>query len=520
MSVPSPSNPYNLPPLKDRLREVFNTYFKFGYTTFGGPAAHIAILYDEIVVKRQWISNEQFTELFAICQALPGPASTELAYSLTLVRSGFLCSAFAFLLWSIPGAIVMTVVGILIANIKEGIPLWATRLEQGLASAAIGLVALAAYRMSTTLATDKMTRILALVAGGASALYTAPWLLPVIMISGGLVSYTFDAFVAPAHLKWTEQRVSRKEKEQADKKDLEKGSDNKGAESSAAQDSDHTHEGSISDSNQITTVDDKASSVHGSLRNRGTVESPASSEKADNLISDSQVDNERKQFSYTKKLGFFFFLIFLAILIASILVKALVPPSAADENGQVAAQYGQLAATFYFTGSIIFGGGPVIIPLLKTYTVDSHWMTNQQFLVGLALIQSLPGPNFNFACFLGAVAMINANKSGVVGAILCFIGIFLPGILLKNAIIPFWQFVRQHPSVKMVFRGVNACALGLVFSATWLLWVQTNALGGDSGYHGVIASTAFVASGYLDVPAPFVIIIGGAMGAIEYAVTK
>ncbi|KAF9989860.1 hypothetical protein BGZ75_004685 [Mortierella antarctica] len=497
MALPSSSNPYNLPPLKDRLREVFNTYFKFGYTTFGGPAAHIAILYDEIVVKREWISNEQFTELFAICQALPGPASTELAYSLTLVRSGFLCSAFAFLLWSIPGAVVMTVVGVLIANIKEGIPLWATRLEQGLASAAIGLVALAAYRMSTTLATDKLTRILALVAGGVSALYTAPWLLPVLMIAGGLVSYIFDAFIAPAYLKRTEQRGKCKDKEVETKKDLEKGDDIQGAES-------HTHEGSI---------DDKASSVHSSLRNRATVETPVYAEREDVAISDSQVDSERKQFSYTKKLGFFFLLVFLAFLVASILVKALVPPS-------TVAQYGPLTATFFFVGSIIFGGGPVIIPLLKTYTVDSGWMTNQQFLVGLALIQSLPGPNFNFACFLGAVAMINANKNGVAGAVLCFIGIFLPGILLKNAIIPFWQFVRQHPSVKMVFRGVNACALGLVFSAIWLLWVQTNEVGGHSGYHGVIASTAFVASGYLGVPAPFAIILGGAMGAVEYAVSK
>ncbi|CAO3574403.1 unnamed protein product [Mortierella alpina] len=513
MAPPSSSNPYNLPPLKDRLREVFNTYFKFGYTTFGGPAAHIAILYDEIVVKREWISSEQFTELFAICQALPGPASTELAYSLTLVRSGFLCSAFAFLLWSIPGAVVMTVVGVLIANIKEGIPLWATRLEQGLASAAIGLVALAAYRMSTTLATDKLTRILALVAGGASALYTAPWLLPVIMISGGLVSYTFDAFIAPAHLRWNEQRAQCKEKDVAIKNDLEKGDGAQGTEAPAAQVSDRTHDGSISDSNLVVMDDDKASSVHGSLRNRSAVEAPGFAKRGDDAVSDSKIDNERKQFSYTKKLGFVFLLIFLAFLVASILVKALVPPS-------TVAQYGPLAATFFFVGSIIFGGGPVIIPLLKTYTVDSGWMTNQQFLVGLALIQSLPGPNFNFACFLGAVAMINANKNGVIGAVLCFIGIFLPGLLLKNAIIPFWQFVRQHPSVKMVFRGVNACALGLVFSATWLLWVQTNELGGHSGYHGVIASTAFVAAGYLDVPAPFTIILGGAMGAIEYAVSK
>jgi chromate transport protein ChrA len=216
-------------------------------------------------------------------------------------------------------------------------------------------------------------------------------------------------------------------------------------------------------------------------------------------------------FTYSKKLGFFFFLIFLALLVASILVRALVPES-------TTASYGTLTATFYFTGSIIFGGGPVIIPLLRTYTVDSGWMNDKQFLVGLALIQSLPGPNFNFACFLGAVSMVRANQSGVVGALLGYLAIFFPGLILKNAIVPFWQSVREHKAVKMVFRGVNACALGLVFSATWLLFEQTNAFGGSSGYHSVIASAAFVANGYLDFPAPLVIILGGAMGAIEYAV--
>ncbi|KAG0000421.1 hypothetical protein BGZ65_004389, partial [Modicella reniformis] len=478
------SHSNNLPPLKDRIVEIFTTYFKLGYTTFGGPAAHIAILYDDIVVNRQWISSEQFTELFAICQALPGPASTELAYSLALVRSGFLCSIFAFLLWSIPGAIVMTVAGVLIANIKEGIPLWATRLEQGLASASIGLVALAAYRMSTTLATDKLTRILALVSGSVSALYTAPWLLPVMMIVGGLISFVFDTFLTPLFNNMKEKRKGQKGQ------DLEQGHVVKQPESSdaldsGALDSEHVRRESSVDLKEIEENGEKATSVHGSLRSRSKADHAVQEEPQDDVKVDPTA---RKLFSYSKKLGVVFFLIFLVLLIVAVLVRALVPTSSN-------AEYGPLVSTFYFVGSIIFGGGPVIIPLLKSYTVDSGWMTDQQFLVGLALIQSLPGPNFNFACFLGAVAMVNANGNGVVGAILCYLGIFFPGLVLKNAIIPFWQYVREHSAVKKVFRGVNACALGLVFSATWLLWVQTNLMGGSSGYHGVIASAAFVASG-------------------------
>ncbi|KAG0261523.1 hypothetical protein BG011_000929 [Mortierella polycephala] len=271
------SNPYNLPSFKERLKETFYTYFKLGYTTFGGPAAHIAILYDEIVVKRKWVGDDQFTELFAICQALPGPASTELAYSLSLVRSGFICAIVAFLLWSMPGAIVMTVAGVLIGNLEDGIPLWATRLEQGLASAAIGLVALAAYRMSTSLATDKLTRILALVAGGASALYTAPWLLPVLMIAGGIISYVFDAFLTPAYLSWSEKRKRRQKTNTSEENDLEQGS--VANEAGISQD--------LNDAQNTESNEDKASSIHSSIRNRGKVESDSPEDLATSKASET-----------------------------------------------------------------------------------------------------------------------------------------------------------------------------------------------------------------------------------------
>ncbi|KAG0330769.1 hypothetical protein BG000_011474 [Podila horticola] len=471
----SSPNHSTLPPRRERLLETVHTYFKFGYTTFGGPAAHIGMLHEEVVTRRKWISNDQFTELFAICQALPGPASTELAYT----------------------------------NIKDGIPEWATRLEQGLSSAAIGLVALAAYRMSTTLATDKLTRILALIAGGVSALYTAPWLLPVLMISGGLVSFVYDAYWAPfltgqrlAKEKKKEEKTEEKKQEEKNQaKDLEQGQTVKGPEGK-----EETHGQSTGSSQK-----EEAASVHGSIRQRANGDQESVKDRETVVdVDDEKPKEERQPYTYSKKLALVFLAIFFALLIASILVRTLVPV-------QEKASYGQLVATFYFVGSIIFGGGPVIIPLLKNYTVDSHWMTDQQFLIGLALIQSMPGPNFNFAAFLGAVAMVNAGLNGVAGAILCYIAIFAPGILLKNAIIPFWQFFREKPAVKMVFRGVNACALGLVFSATWLLWVQTEHFGGNTGYHAVIASVAFVASGYLDVPAPLVIALGGGMGAIEYA---
>ncbi|KAF9409641.1 hypothetical protein BGZ94_001897 [Podila epigama] len=512
-------NPHGLPPLRERLREIFYSYFKFGYTTFGGPAVHAAILFDDIVMRRKWVSPEQFAELFAICQSLPGPGSTELAFSLALVRSGFLCSVLAFLFWSLPGAVIMTIVGIVIGGIDDEIPQWVVRLEQGLASAAIGLVALAAYRMSTNLATDKFTRLLALIAGSVTVLYSAAWLLPVIMIAGGLSGYIFDAFVGPLLERWQGRINARKNKKQKEEQDSK---NEKGIDSDATHVREEAEHVTVelngegveqgTDGGRAETESTKDASINGSIksRSRNGAKSPVQDPLAD--LEEQAVETERKLFSYSKKLGFAFLLVFVGFFVAALLVRILSPvPPQAD--------YAYLSASLYFVGSIIFGGGPVVIPMLKAYTVDAGWMSDQDFLLGLALIQSLPGPNFNFACFLGAVAMMNANGNGVLAAIVSFVSIFFPGLVLQSAIIPFWQLVREKKAVRMVFRGVNACALGLVFSAVWLLWLQVNRPGGHQGYHAVIASAAFVVCGYMNMPTPLAIALGGGMGVIEYAVS-
>ncbi|KAG0234139.1 hypothetical protein BGW42_006880 [Actinomortierella wolfii] len=497
-STSRPKSRVELVSLRERAFETIKIFTKLGYTSFGGPAAHVALLHDDMVTRLHWISNEQFTELFAICQSLPGPASTQLAFSLALVRSGFFCAILAFILWSAPGFIVMTVIGSLIGKVGDSIPLWAHRLEQGLASAAIGLVALSAYRMSGSLATDKLTRILALISGGVTALYTSAWLLPTVMVAGGICSLIYDGLWTPFTAKRRKESQSLLDEKDEMKKDTRMGEE----------------------PTQSTTPDeDKITPDELPQQQQQQQEQPLSDEPSkDNKDADTESTVPAQTptlYNYSAKLAFGFLVIFLALLIASIVVRAVVSvPAKAD--------YGYLLATFYVVGSIIFGGGPVIIPLLRTYMVEPQWMSDSQFLVGLAVIQALPGPNFNFAAFLGAVAMINSTSgnvgAGILGALLCSIGIFAPGLLLPCAIIPLWQALRNRPIVKMIFRGVNAAALGLVYSAVWLLWLQITKSGGSDGYHIVIASAAFVASGYLGFPAPLVIVLGGAMGAIEYAV--
>ncbi|TPX49159.1 hypothetical protein SeMB42_g02715 [Synchytrium endobioticum] len=181
--------------------------------------------------------------------------------------------------------------------------------------------------------------------------------------------------------------------------------------------------------------------------------------------------------------------------------------------------------TFYFTGSIIFGGGPVMIPLLQSYVVGPGWLTDREYLIGLAAINALPGPLFNFAAYCGALALRASIGSAVAGALLGFLGVFTPGLILIAAALPLWRRFRSLRALQPAFKGMNAAATGLVFAAVYLLW--NNAIAGRSAGSVVVGSyplftivsaCAFVAAGYTRMPAPLVVVLGGVIGIIDWAV--
>ena len=162
----------------------------------------------------------------------------------------------------------------------------------------------------------------------------------------------------------------------------------------------------------------------------------------------------------------------------------------------------QVLESFYRTGSLIFGGGQVVLPMLSAEVVEPGWVTQQQFLDGLALMLALPGPLFSFSAYLGAVA------GGVPGLLLAFVGLFLPGILIIFGVLPFWETVRRYPRVRIALTGVNATAIGLVVGVVFLLWERAdpNAAG------AVIALLAFGSVMFFRLPAPLVIIGAGVLG--------
>jgi chromate transporter len=302
----------------------------------------LAILRDHLVVKRDWLDEDQFMELFAIGQGLPGPTSTQLVVSAALARAGPMGGLLALFLWNLPGLVVLTICGVLIADFidPENSPWFLT----GLAPAAISLVFKAFYDFGGRL--DKLGVILALISSMVTILINndrrietnvSQWVFPLMLACGGIVTYI--DFKRPKS--WSNY-----------------GSPSKGW--------------------------DRAS------------------------------DETMKRIGIPLWVGGF-----IVFMWAFILVLAIILTEVVGVNNV----YLEIFDVLYRIGSIIFGGGQVVLPMLQDVVVPM-WMTTNQFLQGLGLAQSMPGPLFNFAAYLGAV------YKGVPGALMAYCGIFGPGVIL------------------------------------------------------------------------------------------
>lgn len=184
-----------------------------------------------------------------------------------------------------------------------------------------------------------------------------------------------------------------------------------------------------------------------------------------------------------------------------------------------------LFAALYQAGTIIVGGGPVVIPLLEDYLVHPGWVQPRDFLMGLAVIQAFPGPNFNFAIYLGALAVGGTAYPSYLGALVAFVGMYGPGVFIMVGFMGLWRLVSGRAWFEAVLRGVNAAAVGLVFTAVWKLWqigdfkegsTSGSPLGDDPWLVG-ITGLAYVGGAWFGMSPPVAILAGGALGVGKWA---
>ncbi|KXS17275.1 hypothetical protein M427DRAFT_68665 [Gonapodya prolifera JEL478] len=482
-------------PIRERLWEITANWTPLGYITFGGPAAHVALMLQLWVntdkPEKRWIDAPSFAELFSICQALPGPASTQLQFAMAIIRAGLLPALYAFLLWCGPGFAIMVGIAFGINAIGANVPVWLAYIENGLVSVAVGLIALAAYKLAKNMyKTDIQIFIGFLSFAFASAYSSITWLCPVLIACGGAIMYmwrTLERFVLegrvdPSKSLWTNIRIL----------------------------------------------------AHGKGPSNTKPSSAGMTAPTDTKAGADADDSIPVHLSYGHVTGAILMTISVLLFVVCIIIRN----TAVYKDLPRALQ---VFLTFYECGVIIFGGGPVVIPLLAGYIVDQRWCTTQEFLIGLAFINCCPGPNFNFSVYLGALALRTTPGSLLAGAFLGNVGIFAPGLLLIAGFLPFWRRARTHPLARTLLEGVNAAAVGLVFAAAYGLWekaivpvvrdtdgtISVTATGrilsvGQFPLYAILVAFGFVACGVVGkwrFEEPWAIAVGGVVGLIQCAVS-
>jgi chromate transporter len=165
-----------------------------------------------------------------------------------------------------------------------------------------------------------------------------------------------------------------------------------------------------------------------------------------------------------------------------------------------------LFTSFYRVGSLVFGGGHVVLPLLQSAVVPPGWVSNTQFFAGYGAAQAVPGPLFTFSAYLGTVA--GPSPHGWIGGLIALAGIFLPAFLLVIGVMPFWNLIRVRPGFQSALRGVNAAVVGLLLAALYNP-VWTSAIKGRADFGLAVVAYGLLALWKLP---PWVVVIVGAIG--------
>ncbi|KAK0742244.1 chromate transporter-domain-containing protein [Apiosordaria backusii] len=482
--------------------KVLRVNWHLGVTAFGGPPVHFKIFNEKFVQKTKWIDEQVFQEIFSISQSLSGPASTKMLYCINLLHGGFMAALFSFLLWSLPGAIGMFGLSIGVSNIDENLPRMVYALLSGLNSATVGVIALAAVELSQKAITDNLTRIIVFVTAAAGMLYNALWYFPVLMLVSGVATLVNDYRWIHRPIKAVIKRFKRKRTAHPEA----------GAQTTATARSSH-----------------ELRSTHPQTQPEPSSELPVSEDEANknNRSSGSTAENEPRivpqelRFNMSWKTGTVIIVSFFLSFIVAMVLRSVLPAPGPPILYR-------LFSNMYLAGTIIFGGGPVVIPLLREYVVAEGWVSARDFLIGLALIQAFPGPNFNIAVFLGSLTAINAGHSSVAGALIAWIAIFSPGLILVHGTMGLWSAARNRRWVKSVLRGINAGAVGLIYTAVYRIFMvgyidqgfQAGRSLGDDPWWVVITATSYVGGRYFKLNAPSAIVLGGLMGLIRYGVVN
>ncbi|KEY72157.1 hypothetical protein S7711_00166 [Stachybotrys chartarum IBT 7711] len=509
MAIKTPFSRFRPHGLAKGFHNTVRENWYLGFTSFGGPPVHFKIFHDKFVTKLSWIDEQVYQELFSVCQAFSGPGSTKMHYCINLLHDGFIPAVLGFLIWSLPGALGMYGLSIGVSNIGDSLPGPVYALLSGLNAATVGIIALAAVQLSEKAITDKMTRILVFLGAAAGMMYNALWYFPLLMFLAGCAAVVHDMRWLHGPVKAVAGRLGRSrarsdaEADESLQMQIQRETAASQGRESAADDA---------SLNRRRTADQSSSTGH----EEPTL--PVTAHEA-STETEARVVPEERRLNISWQFGVLLIALFLVSFVVVMVLRGVLP------NRPLL--YG-LFANMYLAGTIIFGGGPVVIPLLREYIVAEGWVSARDFLIGLAIIQAFPGPNFNFAVYLGSLTAINGGYNSAAGAVLGFLGIFFPGLITVHGTMGIWNAIRGWRWVKSALRGVNAAAVGLIYTAVYRLWqigyiddgFQTGSSLANEPWWVVVTATSYVGGYWFGVSPPVAIVMGAVMGLIWYGVVS
>lgn len=421
-----------------------------------------------------------------------------------MIHAGLTAAVFAFLLWSLPGAIGMYALSLGVQKMPDKLPPIVYALLSGMNASTVGIIALAAVQLAEKAIKDDITRILVIFGACAGLCYNALWYFPILIVIGGATTVIWDA--------WLRQKVGKIRASYAAKRRRARTEGGDAEETSAAQDVPPAEQLQLKHPEAVKRRPQAGNSTDRIAPVEEEIGPSRSAERRNTMkIAGATLATDTLTHNISIKIGLSLITGFLLSFIVVMVIRGTVDIRALTYD---------LFANMYLAGTIIFGGGPVVIPLLRSYVVDPGWVSPRNFLLGLAIIQAFPGPNFNFSVYLGALTLASTSIPTIFGAILAFVAIFLPGIVLAVGVQSIWQVMRTKAWVLSLLRGINAAAVGLVFTAVYRLWeigyLTPESSDGKSlaqePWWVVVAAVTYAETAWFSVPPAFAIILGAVLG--------
>lgn len=335
---------------------VFLVFLRLGLTSFGGPIAHLGYFRDAFVVRRRWLGEAEYADIVALCQLLPGPASSQVGMMLGIRRAGLPGALAAWCGFTLPSALLMVALGASPSWWRDVVP---DGLIHGFKLLAVVVVAHAVWGMARAFCRDAITWLLMLACAAALLVWPVAGMQVAVIVAGALVGLGVRAARAASTSAWMPGTPSR-------------------------------------------------------------------------------------------RVGVLALTAFAVLLLASWTWPGM-------------ASSATMFGAFYRAGALVFGGGHVVMPLLQSGVVAPGWLSQDAFLAGYGAAQTVPGPMFTFAGYLGAA--MEAGPGGAVGGALAIVAIFLPAGLLVVGALPFWQRMIAAPRMRGALAGVNAVVVGLLLAA-------------------------------------------------------